>query len=172
MLDGVVQSWFAPKGSLLDCSWFPAYEKAPVMDGVRQVRNVIEAERFLSPRMNVTATGLGTDSCSLSKNDTSHDREEDNDGPFLFEVLGAPGGHVGPHALANAGGSTDAVTRRPGADGRGCRPSRGSTSLENVPPPTLNPCMWSEADGTEFIVRGDSYLTTKLKVQSAKQVSF
>lgn len=80
--------------------------------------------------------------------------------PFLFEVLGAPGARErGPNSTVWSGAEEA---------GKVC--ATGLTSLENNPPPALDPRMWTEADGTEFSVRGPSYLSTRVKVPSANQV--
>lgn len=53
-----------------------------------KVRNVIEAERFIVPRIS-----LRPDSSSSSNSPVAPHSTEDG-GPFLFEVLGAPGSKV------------------------------------------------------------------------------
>lgn len=121
------------------------------------------------PRINLRPEGPS----SLANTGTSSPRSpKDGSSPVLFEVLGAPGG-----SLDSAGGSCSSLLAGGGGwmgvdTGNDVQPMRGSTSLENVPPPTLDPRMWSEADGTQFSVRGGSYLTTRIKVSSAKQVLF
>lgn len=76
--------------------------------------------------------------------------------PFLFEVLGAPESDGGEQmGLSHRGLSSSCLS---------------PCSLETDPPPALDPRMWTEADGTEFSVRGASYLTTRVKVPSARQV--
>lgn len=79
--------------------------------------------------------------------------------PFLFEVLGA----TGPGSCQQASAASEEMS----VD----FPKRmGSTSLETRPPPTLDVRRWTEAIGQDFVVRGPSYLTTRVKVPSAKQV--
>ena len=79
--------------------------------------------------------------------------------PFLFEVLGAAGPESGQQAAAASSEVSLDFSRR-----------LGSTSLESCPPPALDRRRWTEAIGTDFMVRGPSYLTTRVKVPSAKQV--
>lgn len=110
----------------------------------------------MAPRISLTPVG-GVDSSggSIGMGPRSPDGR-----PFLFEVLGAPGSAEGRESPGWTGGNDDADQLA----------ARGMTSLENVPPPALDPRMWTEANGTEFSVRGPSYVTTRVKVPSAKQV--
>lgn len=88
-----------------------------------------------------------------------------------FRVVGSPRSREEEGSLEYTPNEMSVIGQLRGAgSGRMEQLSRGSTSLENNPPPTLDPRMWSEADGTDFIVRGESYLSTKVKVTSAKQV--
>ncbi|CAM9570680.1 unnamed protein product [Laminaria digitata] len=48
--------------------------------------------------------------------------------------------------------------------------ARGLTPLESCLPSTLDPRRWTEAEGTDFMVRGASYLSSRVKVASAKQM--
>lgn len=118
---------------------------------------MIEAERFMAPRISLRAnspsSGVG--------NDGGVGPRSPDGKPFLFEVLGGSGGNEGG-SPPRGWGQEEGDAEQP--------PARGMTSLENVPPPTLDPLMWTEADGKEFAVRGASYLTTRMKVPSAKQV--
>ena len=138
---------------------------APNYGLMDKVRNVIEAERFVAPRVSL----LRPESCPSSDGTPASARAEPRslDGrSFPFEVLGAQESEGGGDQ-----GGRGSESRR---GGRG--PPRGSwlssswCSLERDPPPALDPRMWTEADATEFSVRGPSYLSTKAKVPSAKQV--
>lgn len=79
--------------------------------------------------------------------------------PFLFEVLGAAGPESSQQAAAASSDISVDFSKK-----------AGSTSLETCPPPALDRRRWTEAIGTDFMVRGPSYLTTRVKVPSAKQV--
>lgn len=79
--------------------------------------------------------------------------------PFLFEVLGAAGPESSQQAAAGPPELSLDFARR-----------LGSTSLESCPPPALDRRRWTEAVGPDFMVRGPSYLTTRVKVPSARQV--
>ncbi len=117
-----------------------------------QVRDVIEAERFMTPRISLrsepAANGVGA----------AESRSPDGSS-CLFEVLGAGRPESGQQAAPALAGNYVGV------------PSRGgSTSLETCPPPALDPRRWAEAVGADFMVRGASYLTNRVKVPSARQV--
>lgn len=56
---------------------------------VLEVRNVIEAERFIAPRIS-----LRPDSPSSCSSIGVGNHATEDGGPFLFEVLGAPGSQV------------------------------------------------------------------------------
>lgn len=129
---------------------------SPVL--IIQVRDVIEAERFMTPRINLRpespADGFANGQVGVGP------RSPDGT-PFLFEVLGAAGPESSRQASATAAEMPLDVSR-----------TRGSTSLETCPPPALDVRRWSEAVGSDFMLRGASYLTTRVKVPSAKQVRF
>jgi len=115
-----------------------------------QVRDVIEAERFMTPRISLPAAN-GEVAASRSNDGNS----------FLFEVLGAGRSESGQQAAP-----------APAENSLGVPSRGGSTSLETCPPPALDPRRWTEAVGSDFMVRGASYLTTRVKVPSARQVRF
>lgn len=118
---------------------------------------MIEAERFMTPRISPRPdpAATGFDNGQIGVGPRSPDGS-----PFLFEVLGP----TGPEAGQEAGGApaTENVLD--------CSRRGGATSLETCPPPTLDTRRWTEAVGSNFMVRGASYLTTRVKVASAKQV--
>lgn len=79
--------------------------------------------------------------------------------PFLFEVLGPTGPEPCQQAAVASPEMSLYFSRRV-----------GSTSLETCPPPALDVRRWTEAIGSDFMLRGPNYLTTRVKVPSAKQV--
>ncbi|CAM9152802.1 unnamed protein product [Hapterophycus canaliculatus] len=144
-----------PKGWVWNRLGFRELYTTHILMTALGVRDVIEAERFMTPRISPRPGCSGPRSPDGS--------------PFLFEVLGSAGpesthrsaGAVGSSGTAVMGaieGSTDYSRRG------------GSTSLETCPPPALDPRRWEEAVGSDFMVRGQSYLTNRVKVPSAKQM--
>lgn len=121
-----------------------------------QVRDVIEAERFMTPRINLRPESVST---GFADGQVGVGPRSPDGRPFLFEVLGTAGTESIHEASATAAESSLDNSRR-----------GGSTSLETCPPPTLDVRRWTEAVGSDFMVRGASYLATRVKVPSAKQV--
>eukprot|EP00903_Cladosiphon_okamuranus_P015669 g14470.t1 len=120
------------------------------------VRDVIEAERFMTPRVSLRSEG-GTN--CLANGQVGVGPRSPDGSPFLFEVLGPAGPEASQQAAPASSGTSLDVSRW-----------TGSSSLESCPPPALDRRRWSEAIGTDFMVRGPSYLTTRVKVASAKQM--
>lgn len=120
-----------------------------------QVRDVIEAERFMTPRINLRSESAST---GFADGKVVVGPKSPDGRPFLFEVLGT----TGAESIHGASAEKEA----PPDD---CRRG-GSTSLETCPPPTLDVRRWTEAVGSDFMVRGPSYVTSRVKVPSAKQV--
>lgn len=121
-----------------------------------QVRDVIEAERFMTPRISLRPEGGSND---FVNGQVGVGPRSPDGSPFLFEVLGAAGPDLSQQAAGVSAEMSLDFSRRV-----------GSTSLETCPPPALDVRRWTEAIGSDFMVRGPSYLTTRIKVPSAKQV--
>eukprot|EP00752_Nemacystus_decipiens_P007751 g6928.t2 len=120
------------------------------------VRDVIEAERFMTPRISLRSE------CSmngLANGKVGVGPRSPDGSPILFEVLGAAGPECGQLAAAGSSEMSMDFSKR-----------LGSSSLESCPPPALDRRRWTEAVGTDFMVRGPSYLTSRVKVPSAKQM--
>lgn len=120
------------------------------------MRDVIEAERFMTPRISLRAEGGNN---GFANGQVGVGPRSPAGSPFLFEVLGAGGPESCQQAAPASSEMPLDFSRRVGA-----------TSLETCPPPALDVRRWTEAVGTDFMVRGPSYLTTRVKVPSAKQV--
>ena len=122
-----------------------------------QVRDVIEAERFMTPRINLRPDSpTGDEDDNTYGGGSAGDRCGADGKPLLFAGgLGVGGSREGESSLDSA---CHALAMK------------GLTPLENCLPSTLDPRRWTEAEGTDFMVRGASYLSSRVKVPSAKQV--
>ncbi|CBJ29444.1 conserved unknown protein [Ectocarpus siliculosus] len=146
-----------PKGWVWNRLGFRELYTTHILMTALEVRDVIEAERFMTPRISLRpdpAAG-GFDNGQIGVGPRSPDGS-----PFLFEVLGP----TGPESRQETGGApaTENVLD--------CSRRGGATSLETCPPPTLDARRWTEAVGSNFMVRGASYPTNRVKVASAKQM--
>lgn len=110
----------------------------------------------MTPRINLRS---GSASAGFADGQVGVGPRSPDGRPFLFEVLGPTGPESSHGASATAAEVSEDVCRR-----------GGSSSLETCPPPTLDVRRWTEAIGSDFMVRSASYLTTRVKVPSAKQV--
>ncbi|CAM9908395.1 unnamed protein product [Scytosiphon promiscuus] len=146
-----------PKGWVWNRLGFRELYTTHILMTALGVRDVIEAERFMTPRISLRPDCSGP----LSPDGS----------PFLFEVLGASRPES-THQSAEAAGAVERAGRGMAAIDASMDASKsgGLTSLETCPPPALDPRRWEEAVGSDFMVRGPSYLTNRVKVPSEKQM--
>ncbi|CAM9860779.1 unnamed protein product [Discosporangium mesarthrocarpum] len=136
------------------------------------VRDMIEAERFVSPQINERLYMASLAVPARRKTMNSLRVRAAAAGLGLGLGGGTRAGKEGRDTIRRTSSSQtpSGVGEAAGGGGREGGRGRGSSSLENFPPPALDLSMWGEADGRDFMVRGASYLTNRVKVPSARQM--